>query len=53
MAFMALAMQAGMDSAIVDPTNKDMVGLTYATELLNEQDEDCMNYIAAHRQGLL
>ena len=53
MAFMALAMQAGMDSAIVDPTNKDMVGLIYATELLTEQDEDCMNYIAAHRQGLL
>lgn len=53
MAFMALAMQAGMDSAIVDPTNKDMVGLMYATELLTEQDEDCMNYIAAHRQGLL
>lgn len=53
MAFMALAMQASMDSAIVDPTNKDMVGLMYATELLTEQDEDCMNYIAAHRQGLL
>ena len=53
MAFMALAMQAGMDSAIVDPTNKDMVGLMYATELLTEQDEDCMNYIAANRQGLL
>ena len=53
MAFMALAMQAGMDSAIVDPTNKDMVGLMYATELLTEQDEDCMTYIADHRQGLL
>ena len=53
MAFMALAMQAGMDSAIVDPTNKDMVGLMYATELLTEQDEDCMNYIATNRQGLL
>ena len=53
MAFMALAMNAGMDSAIVDPTNKDMVGLMYAVELLKEQDEDCMNYISAHRQGLL
>ena len=53
MAFMSLAMNAGMDSAIVDPTNKDMLGLIYAVELLKEQDEDCMNYIAAHRQGLL
>ena len=53
MAFMALAMNAGMDSAIVDPTNKDMLGLMYAVELLKEQDEDCMNYISAHRQGLL
>ena len=53
MAFMSLAMNAGMDSAIVDPTNKDMLGLIYAVELLKEKDEDCMNYIAAHRQGLL
>ena len=53
MAFMALAMNAGMDSAIVDPTNKDMLGLMYAVELLKEQDEDCTNYISAHRQGLL
>ena len=53
MAFMALAMNAGMDSAIVDPTNKDMLGLMYAVELLKEQDEDCMNYISAHRQGLI
>ena len=53
MAFMSLAMNADMDSAIVDPTNKDMLGLIYAVELLKEKDEDCMNYIAAHRQGLL
>ena len=44
-AFMVLAMNAGMDSAIVDPTNKNMIGMIYATELLLEQDEDCLRYI--------
>ncbi len=33
-AFMVLAMNAGMDSAIVDPTNKNMIGMIYATNAL-------------------
>lgn len=32
-AFMVLARMAGMDSAIVDPTNRDMMGLIYAMRL--------------------
>lgn len=44
-AFMVLAMNAGMDSAIVDPTNKNMIGMIYATNALLEQDEYCLNYI--------
>ncbi len=31
---MVLAMNAGMDSAIVDPTNKNMIGMIYATNAL-------------------
>lgn len=45
-AFMVLAMNAGMDSAIVDPTNKNMIGMIYATNALLEKDDYCLNYIA-------
>lgn len=44
-AFMVLAMNAGMDSAIVDPTNKNMIGMIYATNALLERDEYCLEYI--------
>lgn len=46
-AFMVLAMNAGMDSAIVDPTNKNMIGMIYATNALLEKDEFCLKYIDA------
>ena len=42
---MVLAMNAGMDSAIVDPTNKNMIGMIYATTTLLERDEYCLQYI--------
>lgn len=50
-AFMILAMNAGMDSAIVDPTNRDMMGLIFAANCLLENDEYCMDYITAFREG--
>jgi 5-methyltetrahydrofolate--homocysteine methyltransferase len=50
--FIVLALQAGMDSSILDPLNKDMRGLIYATEALLGQDESCMEYISAFRAGL-
>ncbi|MDY0095530.1 MAG: methyltetrahydrofolate cobalamin methyltransferase [Candidatus Vecturithrix sp.] len=52
-AFMVLALGAGMDSAIMDPTNRDLLGLVYATKALLEQDEYCLEYIAAYREGLI
>ena len=51
-AFIILAMNAGMDSAIIDPLNKDMMGLLYATEALLGLDEMCIEYIGAFRSGL-
>ena len=51
MAFMVLAMGAGMDSAIADPTNRDLMGLVYAADALLERDECCMEYIAAFRNN--
>ncbi len=51
-AFVVLAMNAGMDSVILDPLNRDMMGLIYATEALLGNDEYCIEYINAYRQGL-
>jgi len=50
--FTVLAMNAGLDSAILDPTNRDMMGIIYATEALLGMDEYCMEYIGAYREGL-
>jgi 5-methyltetrahydrofolate--homocysteine methyltransferase len=51
-AFIILAMNAGMDSAILDPLNKDMMGLLYAAEALLGLDDYCLEYINAFRSGL-
>ncbi len=48
-AFMTLALEAGMDSAIVDPTNRQMIGIIYATQALLGRDEFCLNYIDSCR----
>ena len=50
--FTVLAMNAGLDSAILDPTNRDMMGVIYATEALLGQDDYCMEYIGAYRDGI-
>ena len=50
--FTVLAMNAGLDSAILDPTNRDMMGVIYATEALLGEDDYCMEYISAYREGI-
>ena len=50
--FAVLAMNAGLDSAILDPTNRDMMGVIYATEALLGLDDYCMEYISAYRAGI-
>ncbi len=50
--FTVLAMNAGLDSAILDPTNRDMMGVIYATEALLGKDDYCMEYISAYREGI-
>jgi len=50
--FTVLAMKAGLDSAILDPTNRDMMGVIYATEALLGMDDYCMEYISAYREGI-
>ena len=49
MAFVCLAIKAGMDSAVFDPLDKQLLGVIYATEALLGQDDFCMEYIGAFR----
>jgi len=51
-AFLVLSMNAGMDSAVLDPTNRDMMGMMYATEAMLGLDDYCMEYIGAYREGI-
>ncbi|MBF7097779.1 methyltetrahydrofolate cobalamin methyltransferase [Alkalibacter mobilis] len=51
-AFTVLAMKAGLDSAILDPTDKNLMGMIYATECMLGEDEYCMEYIGAYREGI-
>jgi len=51
--FMIMAMVKGLDAVIADPLDKRMVANIIATETLLGQDEFCMNYIQAYRDGKL
>lgn len=48
---MAFAIQAGMDSAVMDPLNRDMMGTIFATYALLGQDKHCRKYSTAFRAG--
>jgi cobalamin-dependent methionine synthase I len=50
--FLVMAMAAGMDAAIMDPLDLDIMALLKAGELLLGQDDFCMNYLMAFRAGL-
>ena len=51
--FLALAMKAGLDSAIIDPLDKDLLGVLRATAVLTGQDPWCQAYTRAFREGKL
>ena len=51
-AFLIGAMMNGMDSAIMDPLNRDMLGGVYAAEALLGLDEYCIEYLSAYREDL-
>jgi 5-methyltetrahydrofolate--homocysteine methyltransferase len=50
--FLALAISAGLDGALIDPLNSRMIAPVRATEALAGKDKYCMNYIQGHRKGL-
>lgn len=52
-AFLALAISSGMDAAILDPTDKEIMAMVPVSELIAGQDLDCVEYLAAFREGRL
>ena len=50
---MAFAIAAGMDSAVLDPLNRDMMGTIFATYALLGQDKHCRKYSKAYRAGVI
>ena len=44
--------EAGLDSGILDPTNRDLMGMIFATSALLGEDDFCMEYIEAYRDGI-
>jgi len=51
--FLVAAMASGLDSAIIDPTDKDLMASLRAAEALLDRDRFCASYITAYRQGKL
>jgi len=52
-AFLVSAMTVGMDGAILDPLDKQIMSLLYATEAVLGVDKFCMNWLKKHRDGVL
>ncbi|MDT8902580.1 methyltetrahydrofolate cobalamin methyltransferase [Anaeroselena agilis] len=50
--FVVQTMTAGMDGYILNPTDKAMMGLVYASRALLGQDKYCTQFLKAHRKGL-
>lgn len=52
-AWTVLCLGAGIQGAIANPLDRELMALILGAETLLNRDEMCMNYIHAHRQGLL
>ena len=50
-AFMTLAIEAGLDSAIMDPNDRELKSAVYAAELVLGMDKHCLGYTRAFRAG--
>ncbi len=52
-AFLSLALAAGLDTAVMDPTDTNLISALYGTRTLLGKDEYCMGYIDAYSSGKL
>jgi len=51
--FLVLALAAGMDTAIIDPNDRELRAALLAADLLLGNDRYCQKYTRAYRSGLL
>ncbi|MCB0195493.1 MAG: methyltetrahydrofolate cobalamin methyltransferase [Anaerolineae bacterium] len=51
-AFLTLAMAAGLDSAILDPLDRELQATILAAQLVLGQDRHCLKYTRAYRAGV-
>jgi len=51
-AFAVLAINAGMDSSVMDPLSQDLRGVIYAAEAMVGLDDFCAEYTSAYREGI-
>ena len=51
--FLTLAVEAGLDSAIIDPMDQDLAKTLLAAEMVLGKDHYCLNYTQAYREGRL
>jgi 5-methyltetrahydrofolate--homocysteine methyltransferase len=51
-AFAAIAISCGVNSAVIDPLNKDLRGVILAAEAMMGLDDLCLEYVAGYRQGI-
>jgi 5-methyltetrahydrofolate--homocysteine methyltransferase len=52
-AFLAVAIEAGLDTAILDPLDRELRKALLAAEVVLGRDRYCLNYTSAYRAGLL
>jgi 5-methyltetrahydrofolate--homocysteine methyltransferase len=51
-AFLTLALAAGLDSAIIDPLDRELVAALLAAQLVLGRDRYCLQYTRAYRAGV-
>ena len=51
--FLAMCIQVGLDSAIIDPNDRDLIGAMMAAEMLMGRDSFCQKFGRAYRAGRL
>jgi len=51
-AFIILAINAGLDSAVIDPLSGDLRGVILAAEAMLGFDDFCSEYVSAYREGV-
>ena len=49
--FMAMVIQAGLDSAIMDPNDRHLLEVILAAEMLMGKDKFCQNFSRSYRAG--